>query len=132
MNIFIPRDGLSISKTASRREPYGTFNSVRLKGSLSELNTGEAVFFVETSLDGTAQAEYHINLIHLLDKAFLHNSLNLISLRQERFIKLFFKQAGVVDSLLDANDDDPYKDMSSEMQQLDSFLGSYLGVHDGK
>lgn len=130
MNMFIPKHGLEISHTNICSENYGTTKNNRTKSSLSELNTGEVIYLTDTYMDGEKHPHYHVNLIKLLDKVFLLNSLNLLSLRQQRFIELFFKQAGIVDKYIDNNENNPYKDMSLEMKYLDSFLGSY-GVNNG-
>lgn len=103
-----------------------------IKGSLSEINTSNPIFYIKHHMDGSKEAVYHRNMIHLMDKVFLFDALRMLSIDQERFISVFFQQAHVTNLILDLNRStgsttDAYADMDDIMKQLDNFLGSYLG-----
>lgn len=105
-----------------------------IKGTLSELNTGEPVFYIKHHMDGEKEAKYHVNFIDLLDRVFTKDGLRFLSIEQEQFMKLFFKEAGIVTDRL--NDEGYtgaiYDNIDSAFQQLDDFLGSYEGVDYGR
>ena len=103
-----------------------------IKGTLSELNTGEPVFYIKHHMDGTKEAIYHVNLIDLLDRVFVHDGLRFLSGEQERFMSKFFKEADIVTDKLSANDSNPFSKMDKIYRELDDFLGSYLGVDNGR
>ena len=95
------------------------------KTGLSEVNTGEAVHLIKNSLTGEKIAEFHVNLINILDKALLNNNLDYLSLDQERLVSQYFKEGHEVDTLINEEDENPFKDMNPLTYQLDLFLGSY-------
>ena len=95
------------------------------KTRLSEVNTGEAVHLIKNSLTGEKIAEFHVNLINILDKALLNNNLDYLSLDQERLVSQYFKEGHEVDTLINEEDENPFKDMNPLTYQLDLFLGSY-------
>lgn len=130
MSLFIPPN--VISQTACRAEPYGCWNRHPAKVALSEVNTADPVFGKCETMEGSAHVTYHINMIKLLDMVFFYDNMEFLSVAQKRFMDVFFKQAGLVDAAIDKNDDNIYKEMYPEYQQLDNFLGSYLGEFDGK
>lgn len=92
---------------------------------LSEVNTGEAVHLIKNSLTGEKIAEFHVNLINILDKALLNNNLDYLSLDQERLVSQYFKEGHEVDTLINEEDENPFKNMNPLTYQLDLFLGSY-------
>lgn len=121
-----------ISHTHIYSENYG-ITGKSVKNVLSEVNTGSPLYKIHTTMDGDNHAVYHVNFIKLLDKVFLFDDLEKISVEQERFISVFFKQADDVTKILDNNakldkDDDPFQNMDIIMRELDNFLGSYFGV----
>lgn len=99
-----------------------------LKRPLSEVNVSESTFY-----DDGYNATYHVNLIYLLDRLFESGHFNStddykeLSIEQERFFKLFTKQAHGVTTFINEGDKDIYKNMDLIFQQLDHFLGGYLG-----
>lgn len=99
-----------------------------LKRPLSEVNVGEPTFY-----DDGYNARYHVNLIYLLDRLFESgnfrefNRYKELSIEQERFFKLFTKQAHDVTTFINEGDKNIYKNMDLIFQQLDHFLGGYLG-----
>lgn len=95
------------------------------KTRLSEVNTGEAVHLIKNSLTGEKIAEFHVNLINILDMALLNNNLDYLSLDQERLVSQYFKEGHEVDTLINEEDENPFKDMNPLTYQLDLFLGSY-------
>lgn len=103
----------------------------RSKGTLSELNTADYIFYTKHHLDGTKETKFHVNLIDLLDRVFLEDALRYLSIDQERFIEKFCKQADSVTKLINSDSDNPYKNMDDVFKQLDSFLGGYLGEDNG-
>lgn len=103
-----------------------------VKGTLSEINTGNPVFYVKHHMDGSKETVYHVNLIDLLDRVFTKDGLRFLSMNQERFMAKFFEQAGVVTDRINGSHATPYADLDTVFQQLDDFLGSYLGVDDGR
>ena len=92
---------------------------------LSEVNTGEAVHLIKNSLTGEKIAEFHVNLINILDRALLNNNLDYLSLDQERLVSQYFKESYEVDTLINEEHENPFKDMNPLTYQLDLFLGSY-------
>ena len=100
-----------------------------LKRPLSEVNVSEPTFYD----DDDYNARYHVNLIYLLDRLFESGHFNStddykeLSIEQERFFKLFTKQAHDVTTFINEGDEDIYKNMDLIFQQLDHFLGGYLG-----
>lgn len=99
-----------------------------LKRPLSEVNVSKPTFY-----DDGYNARYHVNLIYLLDRLFESgnfgefNRYKELSIEQERFFKLFTKQAHDVTTFINKGDEDIYKNMDLIFQQLDHFLGGYLG-----
>lgn len=107
------------------------------KSILSDLNTQNPIFFVNEEMNGERNAVYHVNIISLLDRVFVLNSLKFLSIEQERYMTKFFNQAHEVNNVLDNNrinetNDNPYENMDRIMKQLDNFLGSYFGVNHGR
>lgn len=101
---------------------------------LGEVNTAEPIFINKGGLDGTETAVFHVSLIDLLDKAFLMDSLHMLSQDQESFINRYFKEANIASGIIDSNKEletldkpDPFEFLSSIMKQLDRFLGDYVG-----
>lgn len=113
------------------REQYPQSRRV-IKAPLSEVNTADPIFLVREHMDGSKKAFYHINLIYLMDKVFIRDSLHLLSIDQERFMSKFFNEAGVVTDILKNSGSNPYGNMDEIMLQLDSFLGSYFGENYGR
>ena len=109
----------------------GVFNTVR-KGYLSETNTCDPIFIVKENMYGEKDTLYHVNLIYLLDKVFTKDNLNFLSVEQENYMKMFFKEAGVVTDALNKPEEHPYNTMTKAMLQLDNFLGNYSGENDGR
>ena len=105
-----------------QREQLGV--SEPQKNVLSEINTGEAVHLIENSLTGEKIAKFHINLIDILDKALLNNNLGYLSLDQEKLVSQYFKEGHEVDTLINEEHENPFKDMNPLTYQLDLFLGS--------
>lgn len=141
MNLFIPKHKHlhihkpEISHTREVYENYGVPKST--KNSLSEVNTGSPIFKINTTMDGTKHAIYHVNMIDLLDKVFMRDNLEFISIEQERFMGRFFQQAHVATNIMDNNalqnkNDDPFANMDEMLRELDNFLGSYFGVNYGR
>ena len=95
------------------------------KTRLSEVNTGEAVYLIKNSLTGEKIAEFHVNLINILDRVLLNNNLDYLSLDQERLVSQYFKEGHEVDTLINEEHENPFKDMNPLTYQLDLFLGSY-------
>ena len=102
------------------------------KGTLSEVNTGNAVFYVKHKMDGSNRAVFHFNLIDLLNRVFTDDGMRYLSIEQERFLSKFFNQANVVTNRINNKVENPYKDMDEIYKQLDNFIGSYIGVNDGR
>lgn len=118
----------------SRRNVFGheVGQELLTKHYLSEINTGNAIFFVDKNMDGEKEAIYHMNIIYLLDKVFMNDSMNFLSIEQTRYLDKFFNEAGIVTDAINNHEDDPYMNMHEVMKQLDNFLGNYFGVNDGR
>lgn len=102
------------------------------KNSLSEINTAESYFIVHEKLDGSKEVKYHVNLIDLLDKAFLNNIQDFLSVEQDRFMDKFYKAAGEITDKINKADTNPYEKIDMVLLQLDDFLGGYIGEDNGK
>lgn len=87
--------------------------------------TGNPLFAIQNHMDGSKEATYHVNLIYLLDRVFVRDSMNPLHRDQERFISRYLNQGGVVTNKLNTGDTNPYVSMDDVLKQLDSFLGSY-------
>ena len=109
-----------------------TVPSTKPRKAFSDINTADSVFIIYEKMDGTTEVKYHINIIDLLDKVFLNNIQDFLSLEQNRFIDVFYKKAGEVTSKLNNKDENPYQNMDAVMLQLDAFLGGYVGEDNGK
>ena len=103
-----------------------------VKGTLSEINTGSPVFYVKHHMDGSKEAIYHVNLIDLLDRVFVLDGLRFLSIEQERFVSRFINQAGTATNAIKSGTTNPFSNMDEVYKQLDDFLGSYLGVDNGR
>lgn len=114
---------MSLGTIFKQREQLGV--SEPQKNALSEINTGEAVHLIEDSLTGEKIAKFHINLIDILDRALLNNNLDYLSIDQERLVSQYFKEGHEVDTLINEEHENPFKDMNPLTYQLDLFLGSY-------
>jgi hypothetical protein len=106
--------------------------STRPRKALSEVTTAEPCFIIQEKMDGSTTIKYHVNLIDLLDKVFLNDIQDFLSIEQDRFIDMFYKKAGKVTDKLNSNDENPYESMDTIMRQLDIFLGGYIGEDNGK
>ena len=102
------------------------------KRPLSEMNTASPLYVIKNTLDGSKEARYHVNLVHLLDLAFINGQLSMLSIEQERYLTKYFKQGDVVTEALNSNSADPYGSLDEVFKQLDSFLGGYIGEDNGK
>ena len=109
-----------------------TVPSTKPRKALSEINTADPIFIVHEKMDGSTEVKYHVNLIDLLDKVFLNNTQNFLSIEQDRFMDLFYKKANDVTDRLNSKDKNPYQNMDAVMLQLDAFLGGYTGEDNGK
>lgn len=99
---------------------------------LSEVNTANPIFMIDENMDGEKEAIYHMNIIYLLDKVFMNDSMNFLSIEQTKYLDKFFNEAGIVTDAINNYEDDPYINMHKIMKQLDNFLGNYFGVNDGR
>ena len=99
---------------------------------LSEVNTANPIFMIDENMDGEKEAIYHVNIIDLLDKVFMFDSMNFLSIEQERYFSRFFYEAGIVTDNINTDYEFPYESMDEVMNQLDNFLGNYIGVNDGR
>lgn len=111
-------------------DKLGTF--VVTKDPLSELNTGDPLFYIKVHMDGVKEARFHVNFIDLLDRVFVHDGLKFLSIEQERFITKFFEEAGIVTDKLKNGNENPYIDLDEVFVYLDDFLGSYVGEDNGR
>lgn len=103
-----------------------------VKNPLSEINTSDPIFIFHNKMNNSDIATYNVNLIYLLDRLFVNDYYTALSKEQERFIKLFLYEAGIVTDNLNKNSDNSYENMSDIMLQLDNFLGNYLGENNGQ
>ena len=113
-------------------KPYDFPRDMPPKGTLSEVNTGDSVFYVKHRMDGKDHAVFNFNLIDLLNRVFVDDGMRYLSIEQERFLSKFFTQADVVTKKINASDSNPYKGLDEVYKQLDNFIGSYLGDNDGR
>lgn len=109
-----------------------TVPSTKPRKAFSEVNTADPCFILQEKMDGSISVKYHVNLIDLLDKVFLNDIQNFLSIEQDRFMDIFYKQAGEVTDKINNNDKDPYQNMDTVMRQLDIFLSGYIGEDNGK
>ena len=103
-----------------------------VKGAFSEVNASQPVLYVKETMDGGEEARFHVNLIDLLDRVFVNNSMKCLSEEQSEFIAAFFEQAGYATDRIRAKIPNPYSGMDQVYQDLNSFLGSYMGVDHGR
>jgi len=102
-----------MSDTFTALSTLGTNNT---KDSYSEFyNTkdGKAVYREYESLEGTEIKKYVLNFIKVLDQAILYNNKHLMTKEQVKYFERYCTEAD--------------SSVSDEMQQLDTFLGNYLG-----
>ena len=103
----------------------------QMKGALSELNSGDPIFYFKHKMDGSVASVFHRNIIDLLDRVFAYDGLRFLSEDQERYFSEYFSQAGVVTDKINKDIPDPFNNMDQTFIDLDTFLGSYLGVDHG-
>ena len=100
---------------------------------MSRVSDINPVFCIREGLSGELEPIYHVSLIMLLDEVFTSNNLHLLGVERERFMRLFFNQAGkATDKIREFPKEDYYEDMDKVMIDLDKFLGSYYGENDGQ
>lgn len=109
----------------NRINPYSHYRRHFEKSPLSEVNTAAPVFHVREYLDGTKEAIFHRNIVELLDKVFVRNSMCYLSLDQTRFVQMFIEQAGKVTDYINHGNNRPWEDMDDIMIQFDDYLGDY-------
>ena len=109
-----------------------TVPSTKPRKALSEINTADPCFMIHEKMNGSVSVKYHVNLIDLLDRVFLNDTQNFLSIEQDRFMDMFYKRAGEVTDKINSNDKDPYQNMDTVMRQLDIFLSGYIGEDNGK
>ena len=83
-------------------------------------------------MDGTVKSVFHVNIIDLLNRVFVHDGMKFLSEDQERYFSEYFSQAGVTTDKIQKNIPDPFNNMDQTFIDLDTFLGSYLGVDHGQ
>lgn len=103
----------------------------QMKGALSELNTGDPIFYFKHKMDGTTSSVFHRNLIDLLDRVFVYDGMRFLSEDQERYFTEYFTQAGIATDKIKKDIPSPFNNMDQTFIDLDEFLGSYLGVDHG-
>lgn len=120
---------ININHCCKQRNPCVYHHPHRpfMKGALSEINTGDPIFYLKHRMDGTTKVVYHKNIIDLLDRVFIADGLRFLSEEQERFMSMFFEQAGEATGKLEAGSAEPFADMDDAFRQLDYFLGNYRG-----
>ena len=116
-----------------RCNPFHTVGAVCRppKGVLSEINTADPIMYTKHRMGGQKEVRYHVNIIDLLERVFDKDGMRFLSQEQERFIEMFFIQAGEVYDKLQAGVEDPFEDMDDEYIMLDKFLGNYKGIDEG-
>ena len=109
--------------------PFARVRGLPCKGSLAEINTREPTMYQKRYMDGSIHTVYHVNMIDLLGRVFVHDGLKFLSLTQERFISRFFEAC---DKIREAEKEDVYEGVEEEFKALDLYLGGYVGVDDGQ
>ena len=113
------------------RVPFPVRMPLSVKGTLSEVNSGDPLFYIKHHLDGTEEAVYHVNIIDILDNVFRYDAKKFLSRKQERFIDQFIKNAGIIDQRF-KNEEELYTDIDPVFVKLDHFLGNYEGVDENE
>lgn len=101
------------------------------KGLPSEINSGDPLIYLQHHLDGTTESKFNVNLIDILDKVFIYNSMKFLSRKQERYIDKFLSACQSINTNYENNQEDLYVDVDETFKNLDQFLGGYMGVDDG-
>ena len=82
------------------------------------IHSKEKAWYNDRELDNTYEHIFDISFIDRLDKAFIKDNYNYLSLNQEIALKQFFNDA--IGTLSDFS------------KQLDNYLGSYTGENNGR
>ena len=116
----------------NRNIPFHTIGMKKpVKGVFSEVNTGDPFLYVKQHINGKDEIKYHVNLIDLLDKVFMYDGIKFLSPEQEKFIKMFFVQAGEVIDKVNSQQSNPFENIDDEYLALDKFLSNYTGQNIG-
>ena len=111
------------------RVPFASPKPHKIKGTLSEVNSSDPFFYTKHHLDGSEEIVYHVNIIDILDNAFIYDAKKFLSRKQEAFIDHFIKAAGIIDERY-SNQEALYTDIDPVFVKLDHFLGNYIGVDE--
>ena len=117
----------------SRSIPFGMPKKVYpLKSSFKRLHTGKGIFYIDE--DGFYK--FSLRLIKLYDEAMVTSNFYVLSIEQERLLEKYFLEGNTItppDSLIDLSGwVYDFDSLSSEINQLDEFLGSYTGDNYGR
>ena len=98
------------------------------KGTLCEINTASPTVYIRKKLDGTYETKFHVNMIDLMDRVFIHRGMKFLSEDQIDYVSKYFEQAGLATDKLNLNLQDPFNNMDETFKDFDEFLGNYYGV----
>ena len=87
------------------------------------------VGIVKTTLDSSPEVNFTTDFVEATSNVLVSGNTRLVSIDQERFLRLFLNEAGVVTDNLSNNVSNPYKDMHDITKQFDDVLGSYVGEY---
>ena len=121
----------------SRLIPFGIPKKVYpLKSSFKRLHTGKGIFYTGEALYGDEFYKFSLRLIKLYDEAMVTSNMYVLSIEQERLLEKYFLEGNTItppDSLIDLSGwVYDFDSLSSDINQLDEFLGSYTGDNYGR
>ena len=87
------------------------------------------VGIAKTTLDSSPEVNFTTDFVEATSNVLVSGNTRLVSIDQERFLRLFLNEAGIVTDNLSNNVSNPYKDMHDIIKQFDDVLGSYIGEY---
>ena len=87
------------------------------------------VGIAKTTLDSSPEVNFTTDFVEATSNVLVSDNTRLVSIDQERFLRLFLNEAGIVTDNLSNNVSNPYKDMHDITKQFDDVLGNYVGEY---
>ena len=121
----------------NRLIPFRTHKKLYpLKSPVKSLHTGKGIFYTGEDLYSNEFYKFSLRLIRLYDEAMMTGNLYVLSIEQERLLEKYFLEGNTItppDSLIDLSGwVYDFDSLSSDINQLDEFLGSYVGDNYGR
>lgn len=109
------------------------YSKPRNRSNNKKHETKKDTLYISNDLYGDNHSHYYIGLINLIDRAILDDNMYALSIEQEKLLTEYFLVAKdyVPDASIDLDSYEyDFSNMVLHLQELDEFLGGYMGEED--